>query len=470
MTSDNLVSLIKGRVSVWKKLIPMLLLISLLVLTFSQLSRCESQAAPTSLVGWQVEDKGGYYAESNGTLRLWSNGGSVSPAISFYKEIKPSSDFTFSFQVNAETPESCGVFVRSSLPIAGSTLGFNFEYGYYGESVFQLARNWSDWMASEVAFGEPHVWYTMKLSVASSPFAITTTVLDENGTSIGSLSTSEIANFTFEDIKYIGLGVWGNSPADYSFRNIQDPFNNPAILSISTESLSTTAGSAVNIFGTLSDSSRVPLQNKTVVLSYTFPGAKTWIPISSGLTNDEGTYNIQWINSASGSFTLKTEWSGDSTNTYASNTTTLNFLPIENKNTLVIESNSTVNALAFNNETATLSFNVTGPSGTTGFVKATIAKSLLPNGNGLQAYIDGKQLNYTVTSTDDSWVFTFNYSHSTHQISMHIDANAPATELKGTQQPGSEIILIVIVAIFGTILVVAAKYSLGLNKKQKEIN
>jgi hypothetical protein len=53
---------------------------------------------------------------------------------------------------------------------------------------------------------------------------------------------------------------------------------------------------------------------------------------------------------------------------------------------------------------------------------------------------------------------------------MHIDANAPATELKGTEQPGSEIILIAIVAIFSIIIVVAAKYSLGLNKKQKEIS
>ena len=61
----------------------------------------------------------------------------------------------------------------------------------------------------------------MQLRVSSSPFRITTSVFDENGTSIGTVSTSDIDNLTFEDIKYIGLSVWGYSPADYYFETLK---------------------------------------------------------------------------------------------------------------------------------------------------------------------------------------------------------------------------------------------------------
>jgi hypothetical protein len=455
-----------------KNLLSGLFVISLIVFTLIQTSHCEIQSS--NINGWKIEDKGGYLSETNSTLRLWSNGGIDCPSISIYKQIKPGTDFTFSVQVNAQTPESCGVFIKSNLPIAGNFEGFNFEYGHYGEGLFLLARNStngtdsqdnlgvsSNWIASQVAYGEPNVWYTMRLNVSSSPFRITTSVFDENGSSVGSLSTSDIYNFTFEDINYIGLSVWGYSLADYSFRNIQDPFDNPVSISIATESSSVTAGSAVNVFGTLSESKGIPLQNKTVVLSYTFKDADSWIPISSGVTDEYGRYSIQWINSASGTFTLKTEWKGDSTFNDVSNTTSLSFLPIQNQHVFYFESNSTLYALAFNNETSTLSFNVTGPTGTTGYVKASIPKNLLTNGENLQAYLDGKQLNYSVATLGDSWVFTFNYSHSTHQINLHLQTNASPP-----QPIGNVIILISIVALFGSFLIIETKYWLG--RKEKE--
>jgi hypothetical protein len=454
-----------------KKILSGLTIISLLFFTLIQTSQCEVQSAIIN--GWQISDKGGYVSETNNTFRLWSNGGSDCPSISLYKQIKPNTDFTFSVQVNAQTPESCGIFIKNDLPIAGNFAGFNFEYGHYGQGLFLLARNStrytggqdtlgvsSRWIADQVAYGDPNIWYTMQLKVFSSPFRIATSVFDENGSSIGSVSTSDIDNFTFEDINYIGLTVWGYSPADYSFRNIEDPFDNPASISIATQSSSTTAGSAVNVLGTLSDSKRVPLQNKTVIVSYTFQGADSWIPISSGFTDEQGNYNIQWINSASGTFTLRTEWKGDSTFNGASNTTSLSFFPIQNQQVFFFESNSTIYSLAFNNETSTLSFNVTGPTGTTGHVKTSIPKSLLTNGKNLQAYLDGKQLNYSVTTFGDSWVFTFNYSHSTHQISLHLETNASPT-----QPLVNEVILIAIVALFGTILVIETKY--WLSRKEK---
>jgi hypothetical protein len=448
-----------------KKHLFALFLISLIFLMFSQLTNCEYQPTeqPTnqyilsSVSGWQVEYTGengvGYCSESNGVYRLWSNGGGTiyCPTVALYKEVNVTGDFTFSAEVNSKTMESSALFLRGSLPVASSTHGCNFEYGHYGAGDFLFARNCSsEWTPTQVAHGNPNEWYTMQLNVSSAPFNITASAFDENGVLIGSYSTNYITGFSFNDIHYIGFYVWGFDPADYSFRNIEGPFDSQANLSINTQSSATTAGAKVNVFGTLLDLSGLPIQNQTVVLSYAVLGQDALIPIGSAQTDEQGNYMVQWINSASGTFILKISWSEDRS---ASNTTTLSFLPIEEKSTFVIESNSTVNALTFDNNTSTLSFNVTGPSGTKGCVKATISKSLLVDGQGLQAFIDGKPLNFTLTSTADSWIFTFNYSHSTHQISMNINANAHVTEPTQTQPQGSGILLFGIIILFSIILI-----------------
>jgi hypothetical protein len=164
----------------------------------------------------------------------------------------------------------------------------------------------------------------------------------------------------------------------------------PSYISIIAEPLSTVTGSPVNVFGTLTDTNGDALQNKTIVLSYIFSGLDSWVPISSDLTDEQGKYAIQWVNSASGTFTLKAEWSGDETNDGTSNQTSLSFLPYQNQQTFIFESNSTIYDLDFNATASSLTFNVTGPSGTTGYVKVTIAKSLVANAADIKVHLDGK--------------------------------------------------------------------------------
>ena len=419
-----------------KKIAFGLFLTGILLCTLSYVALGDGNASTTQ--GWQIEGRGGYYSESDDIIRLRSSGGDICPGITLYKQVAPVTDFNFSLQVNAATLESFGIFVISSLPFYGSKKGVNFEFGHYGAGMFLLARQTSmdNWIWNNFADGVADIWYTMQLSIYANPFRIVAEVLDENGTLLGSISASDMSNISFGDIKYLGFGVWGFSAADYSVKNIICPFDNssddnPSCISISTELSSILAGSAVNVIGTLSDSNRTPLQSELVVLSYTFEGIDSWIPITSGLTNEAGEYNIQWINSASGTFTLKTEWNGNATSTGISNTTTLSFVPYQSQQIFFVESNSTVSALAFNSTSSELSFTVIGPSGTSGYVKATIAKSITTNGEDTKVYLDGKQLNYSVISTDDSWLITFSYSHSTHQISMYLGANTSSTKLLG---------------------------------------
>lgn len=115
-------------------------------------------------------------------------------------------------------------------------------------------------------------------------------------------------------------------------------------------------------------------------------------------------------------------------NAYAvpdSNVSTCNPTPIatvnatSRPNQFKIESNSTVSAMSFNATSSEISFTVNGTSGTTGYVKATISKSIMPNSEGIKVYLDGNPINCTITSDGDSWVIIFTYSHSSHQVRIN---------------------------------------------------
>ena len=177
------------------------------------------------------------------------------------------------------------------------------------------------------------------------------------------------------------------------------------------------------------------LQDKPVVLSYAVAGS-SWVPIGSAVTNNVGEYDIQWVNVASGTFALKVESAENAETQRATNTTTLSFLPYDSQNFFHVESNSTVSALAFNSTSSELSFSVTGPNGTAGYVKATIAKSLVSNAAETKVYLDGIQLDYTVSSTASSWILTFNYHHSTHQVTIAMTANAVTQPIAGVEYWG----------------------------------
>jgi len=175
-------------------------------------------------------------------------------------------------------------------------------------------------------------------------------------------------------------------------------------------------------------------------------------------TDNDGNYNVQWVNTASGPFIIKAEWTGNETYSGTSNSTTLSFLPYQDQQVFYVESNSTVSALAFNSTSMQLSFTVSGPSGTTGYVKATIAKSLLTNAQNVRVYIDENQLQYAVTSTPNSWVLTFNYFHSTHQIRIVMAPNtaSSAPGFLGTSFPMEYGYAIVAALAFAVVLTVIA--------------
>jgi len=188
-------------------------------------------------------------------------------------------------------------------------------------------------------------------------------------------------------------------------------------LSISVDASSTVVGSAVNINGKLTDVNGSALHDKSITLSYSITGNE-WVPIGSGTTNDAGEYNIQWVNTASGTFTLKVEWIGNDDYLGASANTTLSFLPQQNQKIFFVESNSTVSALTFNSTNSELRFTVSGSSGTTGYVKATIPKELLSAEGDWVVLVDEHPVIPTVNEDANNTYLYFTYGHSTKTVKI----------------------------------------------------
>jgi hypothetical protein len=108
-------------------------------------------------------------------------------------------------------------------------------------------------------------------------------------------------------------------------------------------------------------------------------------------------------------------------------------IPVPGQSYFFVESNSTVLALFFNSSSAELSFTVSGEKGTAGYVEITIAKSLVSNVQDIKAYLDGNELSVAITSNEDSWLLSFTYMHSTHNVKINLAANAAAKAFMGIE-------------------------------------
>jgi PKD repeat protein len=199
----------------------------------------------------------------------------------------------------------------------------------------------------------------------------------------------------------------------------------PTSVSVLTSSSSIFVGFKVNITGTLRDIYGNELRNETIVLSYTFSGIGTWVPITSDNTDSLGNYFAVWVPPATGYFEIKAEWSGNSSHFGVSNTIAVSTVPYENQYVFTVESNSTVSDLKFAQNSKHLSFSVSGENGTTGYTRVTIAKSLIVDVTEIKVNVDGVECNYTTIELDDSWVLTFTYNHSVHQIEVDMYAAIP---------------------------------------------
>ena len=191
----------------------------------------------------------------------------------------------------------------------------------------------------------------------------------------------------------------------------------PTNITISVDTSSTIVGSPVNVKGKITDIDGGVLQDSRVTLSHKIEG-DNWIPIDFGTTNTVGEYNIQWINTAFGIFTLKVEWKGNDNYLGATNTTTLGFLPCQNQKFFLVESNRTISELSFNNTNKELSFKVTGSTRTTGYVRAAIPKDLLDTEDNWSVLVNDNPVTSTVNEDANNTYVHFTYGNSIENIEI----------------------------------------------------
>jgi hypothetical protein len=208
-------------------------------------------------------------------------------------------------------------------------------------------------------------------------------------------------------------------------------------------------GFQVNVSGVLNNWPAGYISGVTVILSYRVPGVSTWNLITSVTTESDGSFSAIWIPSATGYYTINASWIGDETYPGANALIDLAVTPFADRYVFSVTSNSTVSALAFNSTSRELSFVVSGPSGTSGYVKVTIAKDLVANATDIKVYLDGSPLNYTVTSLGDSWLLYFTYMHSDHAVTigLGIKPSAPWQQ----QYPWILIAAVAVAAMIGFI-------------------
>jgi protocatechuate 3,4-dioxygenase beta subunit len=233
-----------------------------------------------------------------------------------------------------------------------------------------------------------------------------------------------------------------------------------------------TLNTGYKISGYLTDATGAPIRGAHVSLNQHHCG---WYSNNTGyyfVTAPAGTYTLTIGPRTGPTFPTYTEnnfaVNGDASRNFvlgAGQSTTNP--PSENKKIFEVESNSTVSELTFNSVDQSLSFRVSGPSGTTGYTRALIAKSLAPNFTGTSVSLDGKNLTFTISSTSDYWIMEFTYSHSTHQVTIDLATNTgqmettpAASSPSQSQQTTSTIPEFTTIAAVTSILLVSAMLAL----------
>jgi hypothetical protein len=203
-----------------------------------------------------------------------------------------------------------------------------------------------------------------------------------------------------------------------SARNLQKPS-----LAVSCTSSTSYSGFNVQIDGSLTlDGNGV--SNVPILLSYSVNGGKSWDDLTLVNTAFDGTYSATWNPSVTGVYSIRAVYEGDADVLGSSAGVNFSVTQDAEKNAFLVNSNSTVSSLSFNSTSKTLTFCVNGESGTTGYADVHIAKTLVQNAQGFDVYLDGNKLDHTVSSTEDSWILHFTYSHSTHSITVNLGTSA----------------------------------------------
>jgi hypothetical protein len=249
---------------------------------------------------------------------------------------------------------------------------------------------------------------------------------------------------------------------------IPNPNPNPTSIPLATATLDVSCQSSasysnfkVEIKGALT-ANGVGISNVPVLLAYSVNDGNSWVDLTTTGTDNSGNFAAVWFPTASGTYLLNAQWNGNST--FSDADTTINFaiLPYQEQSVFSVSSNSTVSAFAFNSTIQELSFSVSGPSNTTGYVDIYVPKSLINDVSNLKIFLDENPLPYSTESQSDSWLLSFTYHHSIHQVTINLGSASSPSFMRS--QLGELFVVGVVITAFAITSVVLL---LRKHKKQK---
>ncbi len=235
-------------------------------------------------------------------------------------------------------------------------------------------------------------------------------------------------------------------------------------LTVSCASSTSYNGFKVEINGNLA-ASGTGLSGLPIQISDSVTGGSSWNDLTLVNTGPDGSFSAEWLPSITGNYLINATFAGDSSYSKVCTVVSLAIMPFRSESTqdvFSVASNSTVTDLAFNSTSRELSFTVSGPSGTTGYVDTYIAKTLIGDVSTLKVFLDDSQVNYVATSQGDSWLIHFAYHHSTHTVVMSLGeaTSAPVKGVSvGTIAIASAAAIAVIVAVILAVVVLKRKKS-----------
>jgi len=239
------------------------------------------------------------------------------------------------------------------------------------------------------------------------------------------------------------------------------------------------SGFGVEINGNLSIND-IGFSGAGVRMSYSKTGGATWDDLAYVITKDDGSFSATWMLQVTGNYLINATWPGD--NAYSRVSTVVNFAvnsyqpaqQTEQESIFSVASNSTLGSLVFDSVKKELSFGVSGPSGTTGYVSVYIPKTLMANASELIVYLDGTAIPHLATQTGDTWLVSFIYNHSSHNVIMSLgesetEPTATAPAQTSEPQPAENPLLsqTMITAIAAVAIVIIVIVAVVLAKKRK---
>lgn len=219
----------------------------------------------------------------------------------------------------------------------------------------------------------------------------------------------------------------------------------PVLQFYCTSSASTNAFN-VRIQGSLSSNgtnNAIVLPNQPIQLQYSITGGASWIDLAYVTTDDAGNFTAFWMPSASGNYVIRALWVGNwvGNQYFSSVTTTANFViaPPDNQDQTMFSviSNSTITSFNYNAATTQITFGVSGPDGSTGYVQVCVPKSALPDPTVMKVALDGSTVQSTYLSSGNVWLIIFVYHHSSHSVVMTLNPLAATLTPTPTSNPTS---------------------------------